>query len=396
MTQTVEQEDLGVQAPSSSPSPPKQKIKKGTMKKNLLSPSPGSRPRQMQNSVNVAVSTEPGPSSTSWMARKSTDGQGVESPDCVPGGTTVEVGEPTAGVDSSSRTPKRRTLELAARIGRRPMRVLVDSGSKSNYIDVREFLAWRIKIEAEDQAEELKMADGTVVKTEGQVQFVLKCGGYRGQISAQVFPNMNKPMILGILWLSKENPHIKWTQSTVVVNKDHQWISLPLAKPLQSNPVHLVNKISANQANQMLKRKEVERAFLGIIRLVQEESKGMDAPEECTTTKKPKWDQALPSLIRAVLEEFDDVFPQDLPLGLPPVREGQEFKIDLEDEVPPVHRPLYKMSPFELEEAKKQIESMLEHGFIRPSDSPYGAPVLFVPKKDGSLRFCIDYRWLNK
>ena len=146
----------------------------------------------------------------------------------------------------------------------------------------------------------------------------------------------------------------------------------------------------------MLKRKEVERAFLGIIRLVEEESKGMDAPEESTTTQKPKWDQALPSSIRAVLEEFDDVFPQDLPLGLPPVREGHEFKIDLEDEVPPVHRPLYKMSPLELEEAKKQIESMLEHGFIRPSDSPYGAPVLFVPKKDGSLRFCIDYRWLNK
>ena len=62
-------------------------------------------------------------------------------------------------------------------------------------------------------------------------------------------------------------------------------------------------------------------------------------------------------------------------------------KIDLEDEMRPIHRPLYKMSPLELEEAKKQIESMLEHGFIRPSDSPYGAPVLFVPKKDGSLRF---------
>ena len=122
----------------------------------------------------------------------------------------------------------------------------------------------------------------------------------------------------------------------------------------------------------------------------------METPEESTTTQKPKWDQALPSLIRAVLEEFDYVFPQDLPLGLPPVREGHEFKIDLEDEVPPVHRPLYKMSPLELEEAKKQIESMLEHGFIRPSDSPYGALVLFVPKKDGSLRFCIDYRWLNK
>ena len=146
----------------------------------------------------------------------------------------------------------------------------------------------------------------------------------------------------------------------------------------------------------MLKRKEVERAFMEIIRLVQQESKGMDAPKESTTTQKPKWDQALPSSIRVVLEEFDDVFPQDLPLGLPPMREGHEFKIDLEDEVPLAHRPLYKMSPLELEEAKKQIKSMLEHGFIRPSDPPYGAPVLFIPKKDGSLRFRIDYRRLNK
>ena len=78
------------------------------------------------------------------------------------------------------------------------------------------------------------------------------------------------------------------------------------------------------------------------------------------------------------------------------MHEGHEFKIYLEDEVPPVHYPLYKMSPLELEEAKRQIESMLEHGSVRPSDSLYGAPVLFVPKKDGSFWFCIDYHGLNK
>ena len=54
------------------------------------------------------------------------------------------------------------------------------------------------------------------------------------------------------------------------------------------------------------------------------------------------------------------------------------------------------MSPLKLEEAKKQIESMLEHGFVRMLDSLYSAPVLFVPKNDGSFRFCIDYNWLNK
>ena len=227
----------------------------------------------------MVVNAGLGTSSTSGLVWGSTDGQEVVSPDSVPRGTTVEVGESPAGVNSSSRTPKRKTLELAARIGRRPMRVLVDSGSTSNYTDARECTARRIKIEAEDQAEELKMADGTVVKTEGRVQFMLTCGGYRGQISAWVFPNMNKPMILGIPWLLKENSHIDWTQATVVVNKDHHWISVPLAKPLKTNPVHLANEISASQANQMLKRKEVERAFLGIIRLVEKESKGMDALE---------------------------------------------------------------------------------------------------------------------
>ena len=65
--------------------------------------------------------------------------------------------------------------------------------------------------------------------------------------------------------------------------------------------------------------------------------------------------------------------------------QGHEFRIDLEDEVPQVHCPLYKVRPLELEEAKKQIESMLEHSFVQPLDSPYGAPVLFVPKRMGAF-----------
>ena len=97
--------------------------------------------------------------------------------------------------------------------------------------------------------------------------------------------------------------------------------------------------------------------------------------------QKPKWDPALPSSICVVLEEFDDVFPQDLPLGLPPVCEGHEFKIDLEDEVPLVHHPLYKMSPLELEEAKKHIGSMLQHVFTRSFEFSLRCPGLVRPQK---------------
>ena len=64
---------------------------------------------------------------------------------------------------------------------------------------------------------------------------------------------------------------------------------------------------------------------------------------------------------------------------------GHEFKIELQDDTPPIHRPIYKLSPLDLDEAKKQIQYMLKHGYIRPSISPYGVLVLFAPKKDGSL-----------
>ena len=67
--------------------------------------------------------------------------------------------------------------------------------------------------------------------TKERVQVTLKCGGHRGTVSALVFPNMNKPMILGIPWFSKENSHIDWTQVAVVVTQVQNWILLPLAKP---------------------------------------------------------------------------------------------------------------------------------------------------------------------
>ena len=93
-------------------------------------------------------------------------------------------------------------------------------------------------------------------------------------------------------------------------------------------------------------------------------------------------------------KEFPDVFLEDL-LGLPPDRED-EFVIDLVPGTAPISKPPYRMAPLELEELKKQIQELLDKGFIRPSVSPWGALVLLVKKKDGTLRLCIDYRQLNQ
>ena len=95
-----------------------------------------------------------------------------------------------------------------------------------------------------------------------------------------------------------------------------------------------------------------------------------------------------------VVREFPDVFPDDI-AGLPPDREV-EFTIDLIPGTEPISIPPYRMAPAELRELKAQLEELLSKGFIRPSISPWGAPVLFVKKKDGSLRLCIDYRQLNR
>ena len=88
--------------------------------------------------------------------------------------------------------------------------------------------------------------------------------------------------------------------------------------------------------------------------------------------------------------EFLDVFPKEL-LGLPPNQEI-EFCIDLVVEARPISIPLYRMALTELKELKDQLQELLDKGFIRPSTSPWGASVLFMRKKNGSLRLCIDYR----
>ncbi|KAL0536373.1 hypothetical protein IC582_025320 [Cucumis melo] len=106
----------------------------------------------------------------------------------------------------------------------------------------------------------------------------------------------------------------------------------------------------------------------------------------------PQVDVSLSS--EPVVRDYPDVFLEELP-GLPPHREV-EFVIELEPGTVPISRAPYRMAPAELKKLKVQLQELLDKGFIRPSVSPWGTPVLFVKKKDESMRLCIDYIELNK
>ncbi len=103
---------------------------------------------------------------------------------------------------------------------------------------------------------------------------------------------------------------------------------------------------------------------------------------------------AIPPMVANLLQEYADVFLKDLPPGLPPLR-GIEHQIDLIPGAQLPNRAPYRTNPDETKEIQRQVQALLDKGYIRESLSPCSVPVLLVPKKDGSWRMCVDCRAIN-
>ena len=183
-----------------------------------------------------------------------------------------------------------------------------------------------------------------------------------------VMPLEGFEVILGMDWLSRHRAWLDCARGRVFFEDDHRGVLAYYGiKP----------SVSATFVTLM----RAERALVdGEVYLVSLTYIGEETGKELRMEDIP------------VVQEFEDVFRALT--ELPPPR-SNPFTINLELSAAPIAKAPYRMAPAELAELKKQLEDLLDKGFIRPSSSPWGAPVLFVKKKDGSMRLCIDYRGIN-
>ncbi|GJU58437.1 putative reverse transcriptase domain-containing protein [Tanacetum coccineum] len=253
-------------------------------------------------------------------------------------------------------------------LNNRYVTILFDSGADKSFVDVRLSHLLDIKPAKLNTSYEVELADGKVVCTNTVLKgCTLNLLDHLFDIDLMPIELGTFDVIIGMDWLverdavimcGKKEVHVPYKNKTLVVKGDSG-----------ASRLKVISCIKA--------RKYIERGFQLFLAQV--------------TKKEPSKTQLQDV---PVIRNFPKVFPDDF-LGLPPPQQV-EFRIELVPGTAPVARAPYHLALSELKELSDQLKELLEKGFIRPSSSPWEAPVLFVKKKDGSFRMRIDYRELNK
>ncbi|KAL4028604.1 hypothetical protein IC575_011805 [Cucumis melo] len=247
--------------------------------------------------------------------------------------------------------------------------VLFDSGSSHSFISSAFVLHARLEVEPLHHVLSVSTPSGECMLSKEKVKACqIEIAGHVIEVTLLVLDMLDFDVILGMDWLAANHASIDCSRKEVAFNPP----SMARFKFKGEGSRSLPQVISAIRASKLL-----SQGTWGILASV------VDTREvDVSLSSEP------------VVRDYPDVFPEELS-GLPPHREV-EFAIEVEPGTVPISRAPYRMAPAELKELKVQLQELLDKGFIRPSVSPWGAPVLFVKKKDGSMRLCIDYRELNK
>lgn len=269
------------------------------------------------------------------------------------------------------------TMKLRGLLGDSEVVVMIDPGATHNFVSLEKIKALQIPI-TESGGFGVSLGNGEAIKGQGVCrELVLQLDG--GVVIKEDFLPLTlgtSDVILGVQWLEK--------LGNVVTN----WKSQVMQFEVGGNTVTLVGDPSLVRSKISLKamlrtiRKEKQGFVVEIKRLEVKEDTG-----------KVKNQAGVPEFLQGVIQEYDDVFKGKA--GLPPSRD-HEHSIHLKEGSNPVGARPYRYPQSQKDEIERMISEMLEAGIIRPSTSPFSSRVLLVKKRDGSWRFCVDYRALNK
>jgi hypothetical protein len=260
-------------------------------------------------------------------------------------------------------------MEVEGMINNQPFIILIDSGTSHSYIDPRVVESLHLIRSKHEKSWLVQLATGPKRKV---TELVKSCpvdmNGLSMKVELNILPLGSYDYLIGMDWLDQHHALLdcRNKEFTCLDEEGNR-------KTVQGIPrVVTVREISAMQLKKCYRKGcQLFAAQVG-------------------ETPKDK----VPSIgDHAVLTEFEDIFQEVL--RLPPKRDI-DFFINLMPRAAPVSKAPYRMSTPEMKELQLQLEELLKKGYIRPSVSPWGAPVLFVKKKDGTLRLCIDFRQLNK
>jgi hypothetical protein len=315
-------------------------------------------------------------------------------------------------IDSCSQLPdlRKALIVFKVEIKGRDVRCLIDSGASEDFIDRGLVTRWDMPTVKRGK-KYVKLANGQKQDASFVVeQLDMDMGdGVVLKRDFTVTPLDHYDIILGKPWLTDVNPSINWRENKVGVRVGNQEVVLQGKQRLPKSESTVI-ELSAMQ----MKREVVAAldAFCAVITPeemveVDDEAPRVPPPVLQAEERSKKFQEALSAMqtpayaenaergkLVAVLNEYSDVL-MGMPQGFMPPSRSCDLKIEMEPGHVPPYSSTYRMSPAELDEVRKQLKDLMERGFIQASTSPYGSPILFVRKKDGSLRFCVDYRALN-
>ena len=269
------------------------------------------------------------------------------------------------------------TMRVTGHVGKKGLQLLLDSGSTHNFIDTFKALRLGCKIEHITPMG-VKVADGGQLVCDKVIKgFRWKMQGIEFTADVMLLPLSGSDLVLGIHWFSQLGP-VLWDFSKLTMQFTYkgQKITLRGIQKKQLKNVHSRHLNKILQASGELSMLQIIPVEVG------------NAPQLSVI------DSDGDPEIDAVLKAYEGVFAE--PQGLPPARETFDHQIPLKEGTNAINLRAYRYPTLQKNVIEDMVKKLLEQGIIRPSNSPFAAPIVLVKKKDGGWRMCVDYRGLNK